>query len=247
MEEEIERIWPTPQTEARDRAKYPAEWTRYEFAARYAAGKRVLDCACGAGYGSALLLRSGAVSVVGVDVSKEAVAHARKHFAGPDFREGDGTTLPLPSGSVDLVVSLETIEHASDPRLFADELARVLGDGGLLVLSTPLTYGEARLKPQNPFHLREFDDVELAAFLEPRFEILERLGQHSSASRGFADLKSSSKIVRSGLHRIVPRPLRTLLRRFLRKPSLPAAWVSAERWKEAPVQVVVARRRSTAE
>src|SRR6202158_4675765 len=58
-------------------------WHRYAFARRFAAGKRVLDAACGEGYGSALL---GAVaeSVVGVDIDASAIAHA-----GERYGEGD--------------------------------------------------------------------------------------------------------------------------------------------------------------
>ena len=56
-------------------------WHRYHFAARFAAGMRVVDAACGEGYGSALLARSAA-SVVGADISPAAVAHARRAYAG---------------------------------------------------------------------------------------------------------------------------------------------------------------------
>lgn len=244
--DDVERIWPTQDSEADDRARHPAEWARYEFAATFAAGRRVVDCACGAGYGSALLLRRGARSVTGVDVSDEALAHARKNFPGPDFRKGDGLTLPLADASVDLAVSLETIEHAKDPALFLAELARVLVPQGTLVLSTPLTRGEARLKPVNPYHLREFDEAELGALVEPRFELVQRLGMHSRESRAFADLQQGrgGAVVRSGLHRLLPAPLRALARRLLRRgTSAPEAWVSEERWTEAPVQLVVGRKR----
>ena len=243
---DIERIWPTPLTEARDRAAHPDEYARYDFAARKVAGRRVLDCACGAGYGSALLLRAGAGQVIGVDVDEAALAHARRHFPGPDFRKGDGRVLPLAAESVEVAVSLETIEHAADAPLFIGELFRVLEPGGTLLLSTPLSRGPERLKPKNPYHLREYDDAELAALLSPRFELLERLGQHSRASRAFANLEAGNPAVRLGLHRLLPAPLRALGRRLLRRRSQadgPAAWISAERWEEAPVQLVVARRR----
>jgi len=244
--DDIERIWPTPEGEAADRKVHPAEWARYGFAARQVSGKRVLDCACGAGYGSALLLRSGAASVTGVDVSDAALAHARLHFAGPDYLKSDGRTLPLAEGAVDLAISLETLEHVSDAPRFLDELARVLVPGGRLVLSTPLSRGPARLKPENPYHLREYDEDELAALVSVRFQIAERLGLHSTASRRFADLNQgpTGAALRSGLHRLLPRPLRAAARWLLGKPRAgPAAWVSADRWTEAPVQIVVATRR----
>ena len=41
---------------------------RYRSPPRYVGGRRVLDIACGEGYGAASLARSGAASVIGVDV-----------------------------------------------------------------------------------------------------------------------------------------------------------------------------------
>ena len=54
-------------------------WHRYLIASRFVAGKRVLDIACGEGYGSALLSQTAA-SVVGVDISADAVQHASEAY-----------------------------------------------------------------------------------------------------------------------------------------------------------------------
>ena len=51
-------------------------WHRYHFAARWAMGRRVLDVACGEGYGTALLARTAA-QVTGVDISTQAIGHAQ--------------------------------------------------------------------------------------------------------------------------------------------------------------------------
>jgi 2-polyprenyl-3-methyl-5-hydroxy-6-metoxy-1,4-benzoquinol methylase len=88
-------------------------WHRYHFAARWAAGQRVLDVACGEGYGSALLAR-GAAHVTGVDVSAQAIAHARSAYADRanlEFVCASCTALPLADASVDVAVTFETIEH----------------------------------------------------------------------------------------------------------------------------------------
>jgi len=50
--------------------------------------------------------------------------------------------LPVGSGTVDLVVSLETLEHCPDPYRFLRELHRVLTPGGRLILSCPPRYAE---------------------------------------------------------------------------------------------------------
>ncbi len=149
-------------------------WHRYVFARRYATGKRVLDAACGEGYGSALL--SGqATAVTGIDIDAAAIAHARASYAALSnvrFEEGSAAALPLPDASVDVVVSFETIEHlprAEQPRMLA-EFARVLAEDGVLILSAPnpVEYSAAR-NYRNPFHQHEPDRAELDALLVGAF------------------------------------------------------------------------------
>src|ERR1700722_8417852 len=93
---------------------------RYGFALHYVPGKRVLDIACGEGYGAASLQKAGAAQVIGVDVSESACSHARGKY-GIDARVGSAEKIPLPDKSVDVVVSFETIEHVRDPGRFLDE------------------------------------------------------------------------------------------------------------------------------
>jgi SAM-dependent methyltransferase len=151
-------------------------WHRYAFARRYVEGKRVLDVACGEGYGSALLA-GVASSVTGVDIDATAIAHAHASYAAlanVRFEEGSAASLPLPDASVDAVVSFETIEHlprADQPRMLA-EISRVLTQDGMLLLSAPnpVEYSSAR-NYRNPFHLHEPDRAELGALLEHAFPV----------------------------------------------------------------------------
>src|SRR5258708_99501 len=92
---------------------------RYLFATRYSAGLRVLDIACGAGAGAHVLAsRGGAASVDGVDISPEAISHAREHYHSPriTFQVGD-IALYSPEQPFDLITCFETIEHVPDDRL----------------------------------------------------------------------------------------------------------------------------------
>ena len=149
-------------------------WHRYAFARRYVAGKRVVDVACGEGYGSALLA-GVAAAVTGIDIDAGAIAHARASYAAianVRFEEGSAAALPLTDSSVDVVVSFETIEHLpreDQPRMLA-EIARVLGTDGVLVLSAPnpVEYSTAR-SYRNPFHLHEPDRAELGALIDGAF------------------------------------------------------------------------------
>ena len=83
---------------------------RYRFAKDFVRGKRVLDIACGEGYGAAALAKAGAASVTGVDISRDACERARRKY-GLDARTGDAQAIPVPDRSIDLIVSFETIEH----------------------------------------------------------------------------------------------------------------------------------------
>lgn len=149
-------------------------WHRYAFARRFVAGRRVLDVACGEGYGSALLA-AVAGEVTGVDIAEEAIAHARATYAAVAnlrYVQASAAELPLPDASVDVVVSFETIEHlpqADQPRMIA-EIARVLVPGGIVVMSAPnpVEYSQAR-NYRNPFHTHEPSRDELGALLAQFF------------------------------------------------------------------------------
>jgi SAM-dependent methyltransferase len=141
-------------------------WARYLWAAPTAAGRDVLDAACGVGWGSLLLLAAGARSVTGVDIDEGALASARGRARGAEFVRGDLLSLPFADASFDLVVSFESIEHVDDPALAIDEFRRVLRPGGMLLVSSP----NRDVYPSgNPFHLRELTSPELETMLAARF------------------------------------------------------------------------------
>lgn len=148
-------------------------WHRYAFARPLAAGRRVLDAACGEGYGSALLARAGG-QVLGVDIGADAVAHARSRYAGQSglrFEQGDATRLDgLPDASFDLIVSFETLEHVLAQEDMLDGFARLLAPGGLLLVSTPDRHTYTELTGDvNPHHVRELYRDEFEALLAARF------------------------------------------------------------------------------
>ena len=102
------------------------------------AGKRALDVGCGAGLLAEPLHRMGA-AVTAVDAAAENIAAARAHAEGAgltiDYRHGELAELGL--AGFDLVTSMEVIEHVADKPAFVAALAQTLGQGGLMVLSTP--------------------------------------------------------------------------------------------------------------
>ncbi|WP_406697396.1 class I SAM-dependent methyltransferase [Singulisphaera sp. Ch08] len=154
---------------------------RYRFARKFVRGRRVLDIACGEGYGAAALAKAGAASVVGVDLSAEACEHAHRKY-GLETRTGDALDIPLPDRSMDLVVSFETIEHVDDPAAFLDECARVLVPDGILIVSTPNRPVYSAEGAHNPFHRVECDEREFGALLHPRFKSVRLFTQFPESS-----------------------------------------------------------------
>jgi len=156
--------------ESADRDTFWEHVYRYAFACRFVAGKRVLDIACGEGYGAAALQKAGAAQVIGVDVSEVTCFHARKKY-GLDARPGTAEEIPLADKSVDVIVSFETIEHVSNPGRFLDQCARVLAPGGRLVISTPdREIYTNRLGARNRHHCSEMTEDEFTASLHARFQ-----------------------------------------------------------------------------
>jgi 2-polyprenyl-3-methyl-5-hydroxy-6-metoxy-1,4-benzoquinol methylase len=156
---------------------------RYRLAARLAGGRRVLDAACGEGYGSALLAAAGAAEVVGIDVDAATVDHARAAY-GLDFRVSDVAQLPFADGEFGLVVSFETIEHVAEPERALDELARVTADDGVLVISTP---NAAEYLIDNPFHRHEYDTGQFEHALGTRFPHVAALYQQNFVASAILD------------------------------------------------------------
>jgi len=148
-------------------------YCRYLFASRLAARKRVLDIACGAGYGSDCLAQSAA-AVTAIDVSPQAASAARLSYPAENisFLAADARCLPFPDASFDLVVAFEVIEHLEDPHALLAEARRLLAPGGQLVISTPnrLYYAETRkISGPNPYHVHEFEFDEFRGSLESVF------------------------------------------------------------------------------
>lgn len=146
---------------------------RYLFASRLAAGKRVLDLACGTGYGAAELA-SLAAHVVGVDIAAEPLHYAREHYErlNLDFTQADCRHAPFPDSSFDLVIAFELIEHLADSASLLREARRLIAPSGQFVVSTPnRDYYEytRRQSGPNPFHQHEFDFEEFRAALEEYF------------------------------------------------------------------------------
>lgn len=191
-------------------------WHRYAFALPLVAGREVLDCACGEGYG-ADLLAGRAARVVGADLSAEAVDHARLRYGGRrdnlEFIEADCARLPFEADRFDAIISFETLEHVRGQAAMLDEFRRVLRPDGFLVLSSPdkRTYSDER-GYVNEFHVKELYRDELIELVGERFPAWRLFGQkllfHSAIwalDRAGAGLRSGT-LGDDGVYREAPLP-----------------------------------------
>jgi SAM-dependent methyltransferase len=179
-----EGVPPLPLTGERTLPDVPEEnyWYRrhlvvYEWIAARVGGKRVVDMACGEGYGSNVLAEAAA-SVVGVDANPEAHEHARLRYVRPNLRFEralvEGFSKPC-----DAVVFLQTIEHVQDAGAILEHFKSMLAPGGIAYVSTPnlLTLAPPGAeKSDNPWHLREYRVEEFRELCGSHFETVEMRG-----------------------------------------------------------------------
>jgi 2-polyprenyl-3-methyl-5-hydroxy-6-metoxy-1,4-benzoquinol methylase len=175
---------PLPLTGERTLPDVPEEnyWFRrhlavYEWIAARVAGKRMVDMACGEGYGSDVLAASAA-SVVGVDANPEAHEHARLRYVRPNLRY-ERDLVESFAEPCDAVVFLQTIEHVQDAGAILEHFKSMLAPGGIAYISTPnlLTLAPPGAeKSDNPWHVREYRAAEFRALCEAHFERVELLG-----------------------------------------------------------------------
>ncbi len=146
-------------------------FARYLFAAGYVASRRVLDVACGSGYGAYILKILGAAEVVGVDSDAAAIEFARRAYPSPglEFRTGDAAALDLEDPLFDVIVSFGTLERVPDAEQFLRTLRRRLAPAGLFLISCPNDARSLRVSasPARHYTYQEFHDLVARFFPAP--------------------------------------------------------------------------------
>ncbi len=160
---------------------------RYQFALSEGVGTKVLDIACGTGYGSNILAKS-ASQVIGIDISNEAIESAKKEFVSPKiiFQQGDASQIEFPDNTFDTIISFETIEHLPIDKVesYLKELARVLKSNGEIYISSPdimgFSLGEIS---SNHFHVQEFTTKQFINLVSKHFKIEKIVAQESTSMK----------------------------------------------------------------
>ena len=143
----------------------------------------ILDAGAGEGYGAQGLADACGRSVVAVELDKATAAHISARYPAVRAVQANLVALPFADATFEAAASLQVVEHIWDPRTYLRELARCTR--GPIILSTPNRPVHSPSlppegDPENPFHVREFDDRELAELLRdaaPRRSV-RTLGLH---------------------------------------------------------------------
>lgn len=164
---------------------------RYHFSFLYAQG-RVLDIACGVGYGTQMIAKAKkheVTEVLGVDLDEETITYAKANYYHPlvKYQQASAADRSLPKllGQFDTIISFETLEHLQEEKQFLNNLYHLLKPGGTLIISTP--FGQGRGKPTlEPFHVHQltvqefkelFMNFEDVSFYGQRGVLIEPLEQ----------------------------------------------------------------------
>jgi 2-polyprenyl-3-methyl-5-hydroxy-6-metoxy-1,4-benzoquinol methylase len=158
MQNTLERINPDELTgsEITGRETLELHMERYHYAGRYLVPGTLADIACGTGYGSYLLATEYSKNlsrIIAVDIDAGSIDFARSRYAHSliQYEVAEATRFE-PSGTLNNIVSLETIEHLSDPELFIRHVSAHLSKGGRFITSVPITPS----MDANPYHLHDF-------------------------------------------------------------------------------------------
>ncbi len=153
---------------------------RYRFALPHVGGKRILDMACGTGYGTQLLLvKGGAAEALGADIDPDAIRYAQMSYQQDALRYQQADACHLWTDEVfDVVVSFETIEHIPFPDRFLEAVVGMSRPQGKLIISTPLRLGGSlKDRPAYPYHTREWNLTEFTDLLRQFYDTVELYGQ----------------------------------------------------------------------
>lgn len=158
---------------------------RYKFALDYSGGRKVLDAACGAGYGS-YILASNAKQVIGIDISDETIDFANGNFSrnNTEYITSSVLDMPFDDDSFELSIAFEIFEHIDKPVLFLNELKRVTKKKGKIILSTP-NESFTKSTVDNPFHTHEYTYDEFSSMISSIFtDDVEYIGQNVKSKTG---------------------------------------------------------------
>ncbi len=155
---------------------------RYAFACQFVSGKKIMDLACGEGYGSYILSKE-ADHVTGIDIDYNTIVHAAYKYQveNLEFLQGSICEIPIEGEKIyDVIISFEAIEHIDkeEQKKFLIEVKRLLKEEGLFIVSSPnkALYSDEPVY-QNQYHKKELYYNEFESLLKNYFSNITFFGQ----------------------------------------------------------------------
>jgi SAM-dependent methyltransferase len=229
----------------------------YQFAASFCRSKKVLDAACGLGFGSYYLAHT-ASDVIGIDIAADNIAYAQQQYqkANLSYIGADATATDFDVAQFETIVSLETFEHIPPDKAltFLNELKRLLEAGGHLVISTPNRDVYSQIS-KTPDHVNELNVEEFLKLLSGVFKSCEPYYQRKGVLKEAKTFYGTVRKDRFKLRRFIPRRIKSgFKKKFAPQLQDDLAKIlsqlqvhkagSAEEVKDAVVQVWVCRNRN---
>ncbi len=139
--------------------------------------KKLIEIGCGIGRGIDLLM-ANTVSYTAIDKNGTLLNHLQNKYPSGIFIEQNIPPFSdIPSDTYDSLVSFQVIEHIKDDKKFISEVHRVLKPGGKAIISTP---NRLMSLSRNPWHIREYTDVELHSLCSQNFQKIEMFGVYGN-------------------------------------------------------------------
>ena len=162
----------------------------------------ILDMGCGMGWLAKLLAEHGPTT--GIDISDDAIQHAKSTFDGVEFLSGNVLEMDLAEQHYDVVVSQEVVAHVPNQVEYVARAARALKPNGHLILTTPNRFVHDRVDwpDQPPGHIeRWLTRKQLFQLLRPQFRILRWTTVVPLSGYGVLRMVHSAKL--NGLARLL--------------------------------------------
>jgi glycosyltransferase involved in cell wall biosynthesis len=153
---------------------------RYAFAAYFVKRKKVLDLACGEGYGT-YILAGEAEYVAGIEIDHPTVEYAKSRYKKDNLEFMEGSIIAVPiegERDFDVVVCFQGLEYIKEHDKLMSEVKRLLKEDGLFIISTS-NKGAYIDTPghRNRFQVKEFNRGEFESLLRRHFANMRVFGQ----------------------------------------------------------------------
>ncbi len=152
----------------------------------------VLEIGCGTGWLTAGLATLG--TLVGIDLSNDAIEEARRRGSSASFLAGDIVKMDFP-GRFDMVITVDTMAHVPDHAAFIGKVSSVLEPGGIFLLMTQNSFvwnRSSQLMPLAKGQVRKWPQLaELGELLTRDFQIEQVSSIVPAGDRGILRLMNS--------------------------------------------------------